>query len=90
MKTNKKIEKRLRLKKKIRSKINGSADCPRLSVFRSNKHIYAQVINDASGVTLVSSSDAKIKAGTKEKKAVKIGEEVAKAAIAKKTIESCF
>ena len=78
-----KIEKRLRLKRKIRSTISGTEVCPRLSVFRSNKHIYAQVINDSKSVTMVSASDAKLKAGTKGEKAVKIGGEVAKLAIGK-------
>ena len=51
-----KTEKRIRLKAKIRAKIRGTKERPRLSVFRSNKFIYAQVIDDISGVTLVSAS----------------------------------
>ena len=47
---------RLSRKIRIRRKVNGTAERPRLVVFRSNEHIYAQVVNDESGVTLVSAS----------------------------------
>ena len=49
---------RAKLRKKIRSKISGTATKPRLSVFRSNKAIYAQVIDDSNGTTIVSASSA--------------------------------
>ncbi len=49
---NKKEQARKRRKFSIRKKISGTAGCPRISVFRSNKHLYAQVINDIEGVTL--------------------------------------
>ena len=77
---NKKLEKRIRLKKKIRTKISGTATSPRLSVFRSNQFIYAQVIDDAKRVTIVSASDMAIKKGTKTEKAVAVGAEIAKLA----------
>ena len=80
---NKKLEKRIRLKKKIRTKILGTATSPRLSVFRSNQFIYAQVIDDAKGVTLVSASDMAMDKGTKTERAVAVGAEVAKASNAK-------
>jgi len=86
--TNKKVEKRIRLKKKIRTKISGTAECPRLSVFRSNNYMYAQIIDDVNGVTIASSSDLKLKSGTKVERSVKVGEEVAKNAIAK-GIKTC-
>ncbi|KFN89836.1 LSU ribosomal protein L18p (L5e) [Tetragenococcus muriaticus PMC-11-5] len=41
---------------RVRNKISGTAECPRLNVFRSNKNIYAQVIDDVAGVTLASAS----------------------------------
>lgn len=85
---NKKLEKRIRLKKKIRTKIFGTATLPRLSVFRSNNYIYGQLINDEKGVTIVSSSDLKVKTGTKAERAKKIGEELAKSALSK-GIKSC-
>ena len=48
----------IRIKKhsRMRGKINGTAECPRLNVYRSNKHIYAQIVNDTEGKTLVSAS----------------------------------
>lgn len=85
---NKKIEKRIRLKKKIRTKIMGTVDCPRLSVFRSNNFMYAQIIDDVNHITLVSSSDLKTKKGTKTERANGVGIEVAKKAI-EKGIKSC-
>lgn len=68
-----KNEKRIRLKKKIRAKIRGTAERPRLSVFRSNKFIYAQVINDTTGTTLAEASDLKMKEGKKMERAKKVG-----------------
>jgi large subunit ribosomal protein L18 len=77
---NKKLEKRIRLKKKIRTKILGTSERPRLSVFRSNQFIYAQVIDDATGKTIVSSSDMDIKTGTKTERGVQVGADIAKKA----------
>lgn len=86
---NKKIEKRIRLKKKIRTKILGTATLPRLSVFRSNNYMYAQIIDDINSTTLVSSSDLKAKTGTKTERSKVVGTEVAKLALAK-GIKSCI
>lgn len=70
-------------KARVRSKIFGTAERPRLSVFRSGKHIYAQIINDEAGVTLASASDAttdtKAKM-TKSEKAAAVGASIAQAA----------
>ncbi len=78
MKTkNIKTEKRLRLKKKIRMRISGSAECPRLAVFRSNKFIYAQAIDDNKQTTIVSASDSAEK-GTKVSGAEFVGKTIAK------------
>ena len=75
---------------RVRNKINGTADCPRLNVFRSSKHIYAQIIDDVKGVTLCSASsmskDFDGNGGNKEG-ARKVGEMIAKAA-ADKGIEN--
>ena len=75
----KKDEKRIRLKTKIRAKISGTSMRPRLSVFRSNKFIYAQVINDEKGKTLTQASDVKITKGTKTERAKQVGKMIAEA-----------
>ena len=72
-----KTEKRIRLKAKIRAKIRGNKERPRLSVFRSNKFIYAQVIDDAKGKTLAQTSDVKIAKGTKIERAKEVGKLIA-------------
>ena len=69
----KKNDKRIRLKKKIRIKIKGTKTRPRLSVFRSNKFIYAQIIDDTAGRTLMQANDVKITKGTKNDKAKEVG-----------------
>ena len=74
---------RLRIKTRIRGKISGTQVRPRLTVFRSNKQIYAQLIDDETGRTLVSASSLKMAAeGTKQEIAAKVGEQVAQAAVA--------
>ncbi|MCC7160728.1 50S ribosomal protein L18 [Candidatus Nomurabacteria bacterium] len=72
-----KTDKRIRLKKKIRTKIKGTDARPRLTVFRSNKFIYAQIINDMTGKTLVQASDVKIAKGTKTERAKEVGKMIA-------------
>ncbi len=69
--------KRLQKHKSIRKKISGSSARPRVSVFRSSQHIYAQVIDDTKGLTLAYESDLKIKTGNKREKALKVGEALA-------------
>ena len=70
---------RLRIKQSIRNKVSGTSECPRLTVFRSNKQIYAQVIDDTTGKTLAAASSLKLadKAPKKEI-AAKVGEVIAK------------
>ena len=69
---------------RIRKKISGTAERPRLAVFRSNKHIYVQVIDDLSGTTLASAStkDATLGAANTVEGAAKIGATVAERAVA--------
>jgi len=69
---------------RVRAKISGTAEKPRLCVFRSNKHIEAQIIDDVKGVTLVSASSVqlKLKNGSNCEAAAKVGAELAKRAIA--------
>lgn len=77
-------EKKMRIKRKVRALISGSMTRPRMSVFRSNNFIYAQLIDDASATTLVSANDmSKGKKVTKIEGATLVGKEVAKQAIAK-------
>lgn len=79
---NKKDFRRLRIKTAVRGKISGTQERPRLTVFRSNKQIYAQVINDEEGRTLVGTSSLKLdKTGTKKEIAAKVGEDVARRAL---------
>ena len=73
----KKDEKRIRLKAKIRSKISVTSARPRLSVFRSNKFIYAQIIDDKKGKTLAQASDIKMTKGTKTERAKEVGKMIA-------------
>jgi len=79
-----KEQKRIRRHKRIRAKISGVKDKPRLSVFKSNKYIHAQIINDEDGTTLVATSDKDAKGKTKVEKAKSAGMEIAKAAKTKK------
>ncbi len=81
-----KNDKRIRLKKKIRVKIKGTDARPRLTVFRSNKFIYAQIINDATGKTLAQASDVKTTKGTKTERAKEVGKAIG-AACAKAKIK---
>lgn len=74
------IEKRIRRHKRIRARVIGSAEKPRLAVFKSNKFIYAQLIDDAAGKTLASASDIKNAKGTKTERAAAIGAEIASVA----------
>jgi len=80
-----KLEKRIRIKRRVRGKISGSSELPRLSVYKSNKEIYAQLIDDKNGKTLVSASsrekgvDAK---GTKTEVSAAVGKAIAAKAIA--------
>jgi len=71
-----KLEKRTRIRMRIRKKISGTAERPRLAVFRSNKQIYVQVIDDLKGITLlaVSSKEKEIaaKSGIKKTEQAKI------------------
>ena len=75
--TTKKVERRIKIKYRIRKRVNGTAERPRLSVFRSNKQIYAQVINDLTGTTLASASSLGLEKMPKIQQAAKVGEMVA-------------
>ncbi len=93
-----KKDKRIRLKAKIRAKIDGTLMRPRLSVFRSNKFIYAQVIDDMAGKTLAQASDlpgrvkagVKITKGTKSERAKQVGKMIAEACVLAKINQVVF
>ncbi len=79
--TTKKEQRRTRIKYRVRNKISGTAERPRLTVFRSNKQIYAQIINDETATTLVAASSLGMEAQPKKEQAAKVGEAVAKKAV---------
>ena len=89
-----KIERRNRIKSRVRTVVSGTADRPRLSIFRSNKQIYAQLIDDVNGTTIVaaSSSDKSIAGseGNKSEKSAKVGKLVAEKALAAGITEVVF
>lgn len=76
-----KVEKRNRIKRRVRGKISGSAELPRLSVYKSNKEIYAQLIDDNAGKTLASTSSRVLNAkGTKVEISAEVGKAIAEKA----------
>ena len=82
---------RLTKKIRIRKTVKGTEQRPRLCVFRTGKHMYAQVINDVTGATLVSASSLALKSDKTGKELAKVvGAEVAKAALAKKIKDVVF
>ncbi|MBU2068362.1 50S ribosomal protein L18 [Patescibacteria group bacterium] len=89
-----KQQKKQRRQKRIRAKVIGTKECPRLSVFRSNQHIHVQLIDDQKGQTLVSSNDLKIKTikgkGSKIEIATEIGKQIAEKALEKKINKIVF
>jgi large subunit ribosomal protein L18 len=94
MKNNKEIAKkqgRTRRHKRVRSKISGTALIPRLNIFRSNKGLFVQLINDELGITLVSASEKEIKdKKTKTEDASEVGKLIAKKAQKKKIEKAVF
>ncbi|KGF17014.1 50S ribosomal protein L18 [Prevotella sp. S7-1-8] len=78
--TTKKEQRRIKIKFRIRKSVNGTAERPRLSVFRSNKQIYAQVINDLEGNTLACASSLGLEKLPKSEQAEKVGEMIAQKA----------
>jgi large subunit ribosomal protein L18 len=83
MRPEKKLEARLRRKKRVRKKIFGYPERPRVSVFRSHKHIYAQVINDVEGHTLVALSSLSPEVRTKVEELKSKGEVKGKVDVAR-------
>jgi len=89
----KKLSRRDRIKQGIRKRLTGSENRPRLSVYRSNKGIYAQIINDVTGITIVSASSLSkdfTGKGSKSEQSVAVGKLVAEKAIAAGVKEVVF
>ena len=81
MATLSRTEQRTKRRRRVRKKITGSADKPRLAVFRSNRHTYAQLIDDNSGKTLAAASTLTVSSGKDPKEQAKaVGKAVAEAA----------
>lgn len=85
-----KTEKRNVRHKRIRSEVVGTAEKPRLAVFRSNTKIYAQIIDDSTGRTLAGASDVKIEKGSKMERAIAVGKEIAEKAKSQKIEKVVF
>ena len=90
MKKNTKIKQRTRRHRRVRSRVHGTAKRPRLSVFRSNKELYVQLIDDDSGKTLAHATGKDVKSGTALEKARVLGSEIAKHAKTKKISLAVF
>ena len=92
MKTsNQRQYKRERRRKRIRAKGFGTVERPRLSIFRSNRYIYAQIINDETGMTLAAASSREMSGKKKEGNlATEVGKEIAAAAKGKKIAKVAF
>lgn len=84
LKKTRKNEERLRRHARVRRVVSGTPESPRLNVFRSNKQIYAQIIDDTTGKTLLSSSSLvlKLENGGNVEAAKKVGEDIAKKCLA--------
>ena len=83
---------RVRRHARVRAKISGTSEAPRLCVYRSNKNIEAQIIDDVKGVTLVASSSMSLKLenGSNVEAAAKVGQDIAEKALAKKIKKVVF
>lgn len=90
MATSDKATKREVRRRRIRASVSGTATKPRLSVFKSNKYMYAQLIDDTTGTTLVSSSGLSMDKKTPAEQADLVGAEIAQKALDKKITEAVF
>lgn len=89
-KTEKKNYHRMRRHNRIRAKISGTGEKPRLAVFRSARYIIAQLIDDTKGLTILEASDLKTKTGTKMERAAIVGKAIAEKAKTKKITHVVF
>lgn len=75
---------------RIRAKISGTTEKPRLSIFKSNRHMYAQLIDDATGATIIGISSEKAEGKNMTEKSKELGKMIAKEALAKKISKIAF
>lgn len=75
-----KIERRIKIKYRVRNKVSGTAERPRMSVFRSNKQIYVQIIDDEAQKTLAAASSLGLEKMNKSEQAVQVGKLIAEKA----------
>lgn len=91
MSSGNKVDNKIRRHRRVRAKISGTADCPRLCVFRSNRGMYLQAIDDTKGLTLVSAHSREVKAkGTKTEISQALGALLAERLLAKKVSQVVF
>lgn len=81
---------RMRRQNRIRAKISGTKAMPRLAVFRSARHMSAQLIDDVTGTTLAQASDLKAEKGTKLERAASVGKNIAAKALEAKITKAVF
>ncbi len=87
---NTKLHRKIKRQARIRAKVRSISDLPRLSVFRSNNYVYAQIIDDSAHKTLIGVTETKKQTGTKSERARVLGQELAKQALAKKIKKVVF
>jgi large subunit ribosomal protein L18 len=88
--TSQKVVKRDRRHARIRAKVKGTDVCPRLAVYRSNRFVYAQLINDDTGTTIVGTDSRKVKGATAVERAASVGQNIAAEAKAKGITKAVF
>jgi large subunit ribosomal protein L18 len=89
-KTNVKANQRQSRHARIRARISGTMEKPRLSIFKSNRHMYAQLIDDVNGVTIIGLSSEKAEGKTMMEKSKSLGNMLAKQALGKKITKIAF
>ena len=89
-KTNVKADQRKSRHARIRARISGTSEKPRLSIFKSNRHMYAQLVDDATGVTILGISSEKAEGKKMSEKSQSLGKMIAQAALAKKISKIAF
>ncbi len=89
-KLNVKADSRQRRHARIRARVSGTKEMPRLSIYKSNRHMFAQIIDDTTGETIVGLSSAKAEGKNMTEKSKSLGQMIAKAAVAKKITKICF